>query len=204
MPTQKIRITFRPTASCRREGLIDEFIAYPTNLGTVAATAARAKLAAQLLSKEFDAVVYLMPRARSLEQIDRDERFFRLCRDQIRFLERTISDKRGLTRQFQFRRRRSSQRRDTCWQCLSADGLVASSQCKTDLLLTTAETEAARKWFRDTTGRSPEELKLDRVSRREANGNQRSGPRSGLPTFSDRLVTEFDVFPVDFRRGRRP
>jgi heptosyltransferase III len=62
-----------------REGLIDDFIAYPTNLGRLQSSAAKVDLAVKLRKGRFDAVIYLMPRVRTEKQIRRDTAFFRLA-----------------------------------------------------------------------------------------------------------------------------
>lgn len=59
-------------------GIFDEFIDYPTGLGKVSLNLAIAKLALRLKQRRFDAVLYLMPRARSTAQINRDLKFFKL------------------------------------------------------------------------------------------------------------------------------
>lgn len=59
------------------EGLIDEFIAYPTNLGRIERSLAFSRLWRGLRREKFDLAIYLMPRIRSSRQIDRDINFFR-------------------------------------------------------------------------------------------------------------------------------
>lgn len=59
-------------------GLIDEFIHYPNKVSGGFAVSA-AFLLARLRRKRFDSVFYLMPRVRTVAQMHRDERFFRLA-----------------------------------------------------------------------------------------------------------------------------
>lgn len=59
--------------------LVDEILGYPTNIHGLRVIAARIRLIAAIRRRRFDAVVYLMTRNRTPEQIDRDARFFRLC-----------------------------------------------------------------------------------------------------------------------------
>ncbi|QQS33106.1 MAG: glycosyltransferase family 9 protein [Acidobacteriota bacterium] len=59
-------------------GLIDKFIHYPNKAGGGFAASA-ALLLAKLRIKRFDSVFYLMPRVRTVTQMYRDERFFRLA-----------------------------------------------------------------------------------------------------------------------------
>lgn len=67
-----------PTSILPASGIFDEFIDYPTNVSSVEATLGALKLVASIRKRRFDAIFYLMPRARSAKQIARDKLFFRL------------------------------------------------------------------------------------------------------------------------------
>ena len=69
-----------PRSVLPKSGLFDEFLTYPTNLGAILTNIARLKLMLELRRKKFDAVIYLMPRVRTTQQIERDLKFFKLCR----------------------------------------------------------------------------------------------------------------------------
>ena len=69
-----------PQSVLPQSGLFDEFITYPTNLGAIATNVGRLKLMFELRREKFDAVIYLMPRVRTPQQIDRDVKFFNLCK----------------------------------------------------------------------------------------------------------------------------
>ncbi|MCE7962128.1 MAG: glycosyltransferase family 9 protein [Acidobacteria bacterium ACB1] len=59
-------------------GIFDEFIDYPTNVSAAESILGAVKLGRSMREREFDAVFYLMPRARTAKQIARDRTFFRL------------------------------------------------------------------------------------------------------------------------------
>ncbi|MFN6963421.1 MAG: glycosyltransferase family 9 protein [Pyrinomonadaceae bacterium] len=61
------------------KGLIDRWEAYPTNAGPFVSTAGLLRLALRLRMRRYDAVIYLMTRSRTPEQIERDRRFFKLA-----------------------------------------------------------------------------------------------------------------------------
>ena len=61
-----------------QRGLIDDWISYPTGLSKVGAAAAMTRLSLGIRRRKFDSAIYLMPRIRTAEQIDRDIRFFSL------------------------------------------------------------------------------------------------------------------------------
>ncbi|MBX3282184.1 MAG: hypothetical protein KF756_06865 [Acidobacteria bacterium] len=67
-----------PRSVLPESGLFDEFIDYPTNVSRFESTFGALKLALTLRKSRFDAVFYLMPRARTPKQIARDRSFFRL------------------------------------------------------------------------------------------------------------------------------
>ena len=65
-----------PTSVIPAIGLFDEFIDYPTNVSSAASIFGALRLALLLRRLKFDAVFYLMPRARTEKQIARDRLFF--------------------------------------------------------------------------------------------------------------------------------
>lgn len=69
-----------PQSVVPQTGLFDDFITYPTNLGAIATNIGRLRLLAEIRRRKFDAVIYLMPRVRTPQQIDRDIKFFTLCK----------------------------------------------------------------------------------------------------------------------------
>ncbi len=68
-----------PASVLPSKGLVDDFIAYPTNLDIPGRAAAYLQLAREIRRRRFDSIIYLMPRMRSRQQVARDRMFFRLC-----------------------------------------------------------------------------------------------------------------------------
>ncbi|HQZ82904.1 MAG TPA: hypothetical protein PLR83_06765, partial [Pyrinomonadaceae bacterium] len=67
-----------PRSILPASGIFDEFIDYPTNVSQIESVLGAFTLAVSIRKRRFDAVFYLMPRARSAKQIARDRLFFRL------------------------------------------------------------------------------------------------------------------------------
>jgi ADP-heptose:LPS heptosyltransferase len=61
-----------------KEGLFDDWLTYPTNLAKPAALAANIRLILNIRRRRYDVVFYLMTRNRTVKQIRRDVRFFKL------------------------------------------------------------------------------------------------------------------------------
>ncbi len=61
------------------DGLLDDWMSYPANLGRWDTAKASLKLALEIRRRRFNAVIYLMTRNRTPEQIGRDLKFFRLA-----------------------------------------------------------------------------------------------------------------------------
>ncbi|KXK06935.1 MAG: heptosyltransferase family protein [Acidobacteria bacterium OLB17] len=68
-----------PKAVLPPAGLFDRFIDYPTNVSASENLFGVLQLCRKIRSSNFDAVFYLMPRARAAKQIARDRTFFRMC-----------------------------------------------------------------------------------------------------------------------------
>ncbi len=177
------------------EGLIDEFIKYPGNLSRAATIAAMTKLMARLRRGRFDAVVYLMPRSRSLAQIARDERFFRLAGIAkifgVEHLKRTRLDEKipvpTPTVEFEAIH---------LVKCLAADDLVSDENFRTEMLLSAAELAAARGWF-ESAATVDARNKIVAV----APGSKWASkvwPRQRFAEIVRRLINTFDVYPVIF------
>lgn len=128
-----------------RDGLIDEFIAYPGNLKSVKRSAAMIDLAIKLRKRRFDTVIYLMPRVRSEKQIRRDRAFFRFA---------GIGEVLGREFLLEHRLQPPVPRPAPVVETESAFLLRLLDRCgirsvgtETDLLLTTDEIGAAEKWL---------------------------------------------------------
>lgn len=179
-----------------REGLVDEFIGYPTNLGKAATAAATLGLAARLRTKQFDAVAYLMPRSRSLRQIERDEKFFRLAGiGKILGVEHLKQTR--LTEEIPIPTPTVEPEVRHLLQCLIADGLIDDPHFSSDLLLNSLEVDRSREWLQKATGRSPNDLKLVAIAP-GSKWESKVWPEQRFAEVVQRLIAEFDVFPVIF------
>ena len=182
-----------------RKGLIDEFITYPGNLGRAATIAAMTKLMARIRRGRFDAVVYLMPRSRSLAQIERDERFFRLA---------------GISKSFGVEHLKRTRLDETIpaptptvereavhlLQCLAADDLVSDKNFRTEMLLSDTELAGARRWFEHAVGNVAAGHKLIAVAP-GSKWESKVWPKERFAEVVRRLIDAFDVFPVIFGGG---
>lgn len=182
-----------------REGLIDEFIAYPTNLGKAASLAAMASLAVKLRQKKFDTLAYLMPRVRSFAQIERDECFFHLAGIEKIFgtnylrlnrLEETIPIPTPTV----------ESEAEYLLHCLSHEGLISNEMFRTDLLLTDEEIGRAKNWLRDAVAISAETSKLVAIAP-GSKWESKIWPEERFAEVVKRLIEEFDILPVVFGGG---
>lgn len=184
-----------PSSVLPRNGLIDEWISYPTNRGRAATAAAMAKLAIDLRRRRFDAVVYLMPRTRSSGQIDRDVSFFRFAG-----IQHVLGAKHLRTHRLQELIPVPTPEVGTEWMflldLLRSEGIEANS-FRTDLMLTDDERSAAREWFERTTGRTPDAARSVAIAP-GSKWESKVWPEARFADVVRRLVSEFDVFPVIF------
>lgn len=132
-----------------KAGLIDDCIEYPSELGFVTRTAALFKLSLKLRKRNFDAVIYLMPRLRSAAQIDRDINFFSASGLKkvigAEFLRQNLLPD-EIPKPIPAIERES----DFLLRFLSHEGLSQDRfEPRADLLLTDEETASARKVFQN-------------------------------------------------------
>ena len=179
-----------------REGLVDEFIGYPTNLGKAATVAATLRLAAQLRKKRFDAVVYLMPRSRSIQQIERDETFFRLAGIGKTFGVEYLKQTR-LAEEIPIPTPTIEPEARHLLQCLQAGGLINDPQFTTDLLLNAEEINSGPRWLENAIGQSGDGSKLIAIAP-GSKWESKVWPEARFAEVVQRLISEFDVFPVVF------
>src|SRR6266550_9537314 len=129
-----------------REGLIDEWITYPSN-DQRSGIVNMARLLARLRQKRFDTLAYLAPRIRSSRDIRRDHLFFRLAG-----IRKLIAD-RGFEPMPQRTNRQSlpvvEHEADHLLRRLSLSGIAIPSRSETrmDLALTEAESREADVWL---------------------------------------------------------
>lgn len=137
-----------PRAVLPEAGLINDWLAYPSNLTGMSAAAAFLRLALELRRRRFDALFYLMPRLRTPAQITRDIRFFRFAG-----IERVVGadyiSKHPLGLDIPKPTPEVETEADFLLAALRADGVPATG-VRTDLLLAESERSAADSWLRRT------------------------------------------------------
>ena len=177
-----------------REGLIDDLIAYPTNLGRMQSSAAHLDLAVRLRKSRFDAVIYLMPRVRSEKQIRRDRAFFRFAGIRQVWGSEFILENRlkppvprpapVIESEAVFLLRML----DHCG--------IRSAEKETDMLLTADEIDSADKWFASSVpaGKYGGYLAIGPGSKRRS----RSWDETRYIDVVAHLIDEFDSYPIVF------
>jgi len=147
-----------PSSILPTSGIFDEFIDYPTNVSSFESTLGALKLAASIRSRRFDAVFYLMPRARTAKQIARDRFFFRLGGiPKIFGLEYTLEH--SLASRIPSPTPVIDSESDFLLDLLEDAGVsVDRAQLRTDLLLTDAEKSRAAHLLAGTDGLSTQKL----------------------------------------------
>jgi ADP-heptose:LPS heptosyltransferase len=185
-------------------GLIDRWESYPTNLAVYAAPFHWARLLLRLRKRKYDALFYLMPRSRSLEQIERDRKFFRLAgianvigADYLRsntLGTRVPNPTPRIERESEF-----------LLNLLSSEGITNSSTHDTSLLLTSDEVDTAQVWIRAHDYRSDRLIGIAPGSKWES----KIWPEDRFIAVVTQLIGKFGVFPVvlggteDRERGDR-
>ena len=133
-----------------RTGLFDEFIGYPSNAKGFQKIKGFLKTIRTVRRGKYDCLIYLMNRNRSLQQIERDRLFFRLCGIKkivgINHLNNNLLD-------YNVEKPLPGVKSETEFflECLN-DGelnLLPETILKTDLRLTAAEHEAAERRLRE-------------------------------------------------------
>ncbi len=178
-----------------KTGLIDDSIAYPTNLTWFARAAAFANLCRKIRSRKFDTVFYLMPRIRSDRQIDRDLSFFRMCG-----IERVIGA--------EFIRQNSlpaviprptpevEHEASFMLNLLASENVeVKEDQRLTDLLLTDGERNSALDWFKRAANVAPRRLIAVAPG---SKWRSKVWPEERFADVITKLVSEHNVFPIVF------
>ena len=131
-------------------GLVDEYIAYPTNTRLLSRSGALLRLAIALRKERFDAALYLMPRARTDRQLSRDRAFFRLA-GTPRVLGIDFLEKHRLDYPITFPTPRVDTESDFLLS-LVHDAGFPPHVIETNLLLEDSETSAADRWLADSIG----------------------------------------------------
>ncbi len=179
------------------EGLIDEWLAYPTNLGIASALSGMLKLLIDLRRSQFDAVVYLMPRMRTIEQIDRDLRFFRLAGIR-QFIGVNYLRKSRLKEPIPRPTPIIESESEHLLKCLTFDGIkIDENGLIPKLVLRDEEINAASIWFLNSSGGTFNERRLIAV----APGSKWASkvwPEERFAAVVERLISIHGVYPIIF------
>ena len=183
-----------PASILPAKGLMDNYMAYPTNVGLASKAAALVKLAAELRSRQFDTMIYLMPRQRTGRQIDRDRKFFQICgiceligSD---FLLKNRLDVPG-PQPFS-----GTVRESTFLLEMLSDLGVKPGPEKTDLLLTQDEIDSAHRWITAIIGGSGD-ARLVAIAP-GAKWKSKQWAEENYTHVVSRLVRDHNIFPVVF------
>jgi len=183
-----------------KDGLIDEWFTYPTNLGKVASVFATLKLIFELRRRKFDAVVYLMPRIRTPQQIGRDKRFFRLA-GVSKFIGVNYLEQTGLREPIPKPTPTVESEGHHLLHCLSFDGvLIDETNLKPDLLLNDDEISEAKSWLNGIVGKRDEPLRLIAVAP-GSKWESKVWAEDRYVTVVNRLISEYGVLSVVFGGG---
>lgn len=147
-----------PRSILPASGIFDEFIDYPTNVSQIESVLGAFTLAVSIRKRRFDAVFYLMPRARSAKQIARDRLFFRLSGNRKVF-GLGYTAKNSLAGPIPSPTPAINSESDFLLDLLEDAGVsLDRTDLKTDLLLTAAEEDRAADFLAETGVRSTQRL----------------------------------------------
>lgn len=177
------------------DGIIDDYIVYPTWSGLLSRSAALVRLSFQLRLGHFDAVIYMPPRMRSDTQIERDLKFF-FVSGINRVLGIEYFRQKKLSYEIPKPTPVVETEADFLLDLLSSEGLlIEGNQPCTDLLLTDVEVANARRVFSQHTTADLTGKKLVAI-----------GPGSKFPSkiwsednyfeVVNRLIANADCYPI--------
>jgi heptosyltransferase-3 len=176
-------------------GLFDSWISYPS-LGGMRGTYRLGKLALNLRRQRFDAVVYMTTRTRTLRQIDRDIRFFRLAGIK-RIFGADYMKRHSLSEAIKGPMIEVQPEGDFLVQLVRDERLVAPDRSFTpELRLTAAERETASRLLASA-GRSEEGRRQIGVAP-GSKWDSKIWDEERFGQVVDRLINTHDVFPVIF------
>ena len=172
--------------------LFDEWLAYPTNVSGIRKAAAIARTLVEIRRSKFDAVFYLPPRERSLEQIERDLTFFRWAGIQ-RVIGADFYKRNRLEPVIERPLKTISSEGEFLVECLRQNGFANARSDLTELLLTPAEIASAASWLEKNS------IQPGRMLVAIGCGSKRVShiwSEERFRTTVDRLITEHNIFPI--------
>lgn len=179
-----------PRSVLPEHGLIDDWIAYPSNTGGVASAMAFLWLPIKLRRGRYDSVIYLSPRTRTTQQIDRDVKFFRAAGiDRVIGTEYLRNNR--LSLEIPKPTPEVMPEAEFLLQCLSSEG-ISVSRSNTDLLLSHTEITAAKEWLSRTAFSGGRSVAVAPGSKWPA----KIWPEERYAEVVRRLIEEKDCFPI--------
>lgn len=177
-------------------GLIDDWISYPTGMTKVGSAAAFTRLSLDLRRRKFDAAIYLMPRIRTSEQIDRDVLFFKLSGVR-KVIGTAYLRQNSLSLTIPKPTPVVEPESEYLLKCLSFEGMPIGDISASELLLTKDEISSAEGWFESHTPKNLREKALIAV----APGSKWESKIWSEERFSDvvgRLIADNSCYPIIF------
>ena len=178
------------------QGLIDDWISYPTGLSKVGTAAAMMRLSLDMRRRKFDSVIYLMPRIRAAEQINRDVRFFNLSGIKsvigAKYLRQNI-----LSGEIPKPTPVVEPEFEYLLSCLSHEGIEVGETIAPDLLLTDSERYSAKNWLHGQAGENMKEKALLAI----APGSKWESKIWHEERFAEvvnRLIENYSCYPIIF------
>lgn len=179
-------------------GLFDDWLFYPNNLAKIKTVPAFLKLFREIRRRKFDCLFYLMTRNRSVAQIERDARFFKLAGIKKIFgidylLKNLIGDTRLMRKPLPTIESES----DFFLNTLAADNFQIDKNIKPEMLLGVAEKDFADEWLYKNCGAALRENRLLAVAP-GSKWNSKIWMEERFAEVVGRLIKQNDVFPVVF------
>lgn len=178
-----------------QEGLIDEWLTYPTRDGRTTASRRTLQLLIELRRQHFDTLVYLAPRGRNRMDVWRDLVFY-----YIAGMRRFVGH-RGIDRlpQRVFGQPQPAMEHEADHLVrrleLSRIPVVPISDRRMDMAITASESEQVREWLAAQPGRGFDGKLLIGIGA-GSNWSSKTWPEERYGQLGQRLIHELDVFPV--------
>jgi heptosyltransferase-3 len=173
------------------EGLFDSWISYPSRKSKASGIADSVRLLLTIRRMGFDSTFYMMTRNRTLGQIDRDVRFFRMAGiKNILGINHLKSNLLPIPIPIPTPQVRSEA--DFLLDILKSEGIEVSDDIVCDLALTGAERGFINTWLQDASTDQPLLLAVAPGSKWES----KVWPEARFLDVVSKLIGEFGVFPI--------
>ncbi len=178
------------------EGLIDEWMFYPSNLSKLKMIAAIGKLAVDIRFRKFDCLFYLMTRNRTEDQIKRDERFFR-GPGVIELFGPKYVGRNLMEEPFSKPLKTVEAESDFFLNGLPRERFKFETESKPDLRLSTEEREFAGRWLSKNCGEQFEQKRLIAIAP-GSKWESKIWAEDNFANVAGSLIESADIFPVVF------